>query len=82
MFQSEAACSSCGLGNYTSEHIPTASTVEVPDAQIDRIIRSVQANQGKLTNVLAKEMPVLAEPGIWSAIVETVERAFTEQPVF
>lgn len=52
--------------------------VEVPDAQIDRIIRSVQANQGKLTNVLAKEMPVLAEPGIWSAIVEAVERAFTE----
>lgn len=52
--------------------------VEVPDAQIDRIIRSIQANQGKLTNVLAKEMPVLAEPGVWSAIVEAVEQAFTE----
>lgn len=50
--------------------------VEMPDLQIDRVIRSVEANQGKLSNVLTKEMPLLAEPGIWEAIVEAVARAF------
>lgn len=50
--------------------------VEMPDAQIDRIIRSVEANQGKLSNVLSKEIPILAEAGIWEAIVQSIERAF------
>ena len=50
--------------------------VEMPDMQIDRIIRSVDANQGKLSNVLAKEIPLLAEPGIWEAIVEAVGLAW------
>lgn len=50
--------------------------VEMPDMQIDRVIRSVQANQGKLSNVLAKELPLLEEPGIWEAIVEATDRAF------
>jgi len=49
--------------------------VEMPDMQIDRIIRSVDANQGKLSNVLATEMPLLAEPGLWDAIVQALERA-------
>lgn len=54
--------------------------VEMPDIQIDRIIRSVDANQGKLSNVLAKEMPLLAEPDVWEAIVQAVERAFDGMP--
>lgn len=54
--------------------------VEMPDIQIDRIIRSVDANQGKLTNVLAKEMPLLAEPDVWEAIVQAVENAFDGMP--
>eukprot|EP01036_Dinobryon_divergens_P002021 gene2021-2654_t len=36
--------------------------LEMPDMQIDRVIRSVDANQGKLSKVLAREMPLLAEP--------------------
>ena len=35
-------------------------SVEMPDMQADRIIRSVEENQGKFSNVLAKEMPLLA----------------------
>lgn len=50
--------------------------VEMPDMQIDRIIRSVETNQGKLSNVLAKELPILAQPGLWEAIVQAVTRTF------
>ena len=50
--------------------------VEMPDMQIDRIIRSLDANQGKLSNVLVKEVPLLAEPGVWEAIVQAVGVAF------
>ncbi len=52
--------------------------VEMPDLQIDRIIRSVEANQGKLSNVLSKQIPLLAEPGVWESIVQAVTRAFYE----
>ena len=48
--------------------------VEMPDMQIDRIVRSVNANQGKLSNVLVKEVPLLAEPGVWEAIVQAVSK--------
>ncbi len=50
--------------------------VEMPNPQIDRIIRSVEANQGKRSNALAKEMPILTEPGIWEAIVDAIAVAF------
>ena len=53
---------------------------EMPDMQIDRVIRSVEAHQGKLSNVLLKEIPLLAEPGIWDAIVQAIARAFGETP--
>lgn len=48
----------------------------MPDLQIDRIIRSVSANHGKLSNVLSGEIPLLTEPGIWDEIVQAVTRAF------
>jgi hypothetical protein len=54
--------------------------VEMPDMQIDRIIRSMDANQGKLSNVLLKEVPLLAEPGVWEAIVQAVEIAINATP--
>jgi hypothetical protein len=49
----------------------------MPDLQIDRFIRSVEVNQGKLSNVLAKKIPLLAEPGLWTAIVEATVGALT-----
>jgi len=55
-------------------------SVEMPDMQADRIIRSVEENQGKLSNVLAKEMPLLAEPGLWEAIVEAIALVFDQAP--
>ena len=50
--------------------------VEMPDIKVDRIIRSVSANHGKLSNVLSREIPLLTEPGIWEAIVQAVTGAF------
>ncbi len=50
--------------------------VEMPDAQIDRVIRSVQVNQGKLSNVLRDEMPLLDDPKVWDAIVQVITDAF------
>jgi hypothetical protein len=50
--------------------------VEMPDAQADRVIRSVQANQGKLSNVLRDEMPILADPKVWNSIVRVITDSF------
>jgi hypothetical protein len=52
----------------------------MPDMQADRIIRSVEENKGKLSNVLAKEMPLLAEPGLWEAIVKALALVFDRAP--
>jgi len=54
--------------------------VEMPDAQIDRVLRSVEANQGRLSSTLAKEMPILDDPEIWQAIVDAVGHAFAVGP--
>jgi hypothetical protein len=46
--------------------------------QIDRMIRSVAANPGMLSNVLSKEMPALAEAEVWDAVVREIRHAFRE----
>jgi len=50
--------------------------LEMPDAQIDRVIRSVQNNQGELSSALRKEAPILAEPGLWQTVVAAVQSSF------
>lgn len=54
--------------------------VEMPDAQIDRVIRSVRNNQGELSSALRKELPLLEEPGLWASVVQVVHRAFEIGP--
>ena len=54
--------------------------VEMPNAQIDRIIRSAQSNKGNLSDALSQENPTMADPGIWDAIVQAIERAFNTTP--
>ncbi len=68
------------LRSHTQARAAIKDLVEMPDMQIDRIIRSVEANQGKLSNVLSKEIPLLAEPGLWESIVQAVVRAFDGMP--
>jgi Fic family protein len=52
--------------------------VEMPDQQADRLLRSLEQNKGELSNVLAKEMPILTKPEIWKAITEVVAKAMQE----
>ena len=54
--------------------------IEMPDMQIDRVIRSAQTNQGKLSHVLAKEIPALQQEGSWDAIRLVIEQAFQDGP--
>lgn len=49
--------------------------VEMPDHQADRLLRSMEQNQNQLSNVLAKEMPVLTQAGVWETVVDAVRQA-------
>ena len=52
--------------------------IEMPDDQVDRVIRSFEANQGQLSSVLSKEIPALLEAGVWDVIREAIENAFRD----
>ncbi len=54
--------------------------IEMPDAQADRIIRSIEENRGRLTNMLAKEIPVLQREGLWEQVVAAVRDSFADAP--
>ncbi len=54
--------------------------LEMPDPQLDRVIRSAQNNPGELSGALRKELPMLEEPGLWQAIVQAVQQAFAAGP--
>jgi hypothetical protein len=66
------------LRNHAMARSAIKEIIEMPDMQIDRLIRSVEASQGKLSNVLSKEMPALAEAGVWDAIVQAIRNSFRE----
>ncbi len=50
--------------------------IEGPDADIDRIIRSVCSNNWIVSGKLAAEFPALAEPAVAGAAVAAVRSAF------
>lgn len=52
--------------------------VEMPDPQADRLLRSIEQNKGALSNVLAKEMPVLREPDVWEDLVGAVQKVYQQ----
>jgi len=65
------------LRSHTQARAAIKDIIEMPDLQIDRVIRSAQANQGKLSNLLAREIPQLEAPGVWAAIWQAIEDAFS-----
>lgn len=69
------------LRHHAQARAAVKEIVEMPDHQVDRVLRSIEQNGGKLSNVLAKEMPVLRESGVWEAIVETASRVLGEAAV-
>jgi len=68
------------LRNHGRARQALKEVVEMPDQQADRILRSIEQNEGELSNALAKQMPVLSEPGVWAEIIEVVSQAFQENP--
>lgn len=52
--------------------------VEMPDCQVDRVIRSFETNRGQLSNVLAKEIPILGQEGVWEDIQAAMREAFDD----
>ncbi len=68
------------LRNHGRARQAIKEIVEMPDHQVDRVLRSIEQNRGQLSNVLAKEMPVLRQPGIWAQIIQTVSQAIQEDP--
>ena len=54
--------------------------VEMPDAKIDRVIRSVQSNRGDLSGVLRRELPIFEDSALWAAVVEAVHLSFEVGP--
>jgi len=63
---------------YLRRHAQTRAAlkevVEMPDQQADRVLRALEQNQGKLSHALSKELPVLAQDGVWADIVAAVSR--------
>lgn len=66
------------LRSHARARAALKEVVEMPDQQADRVLRSIDQNRGELSNVLAKEMPVLAQTGVWDEIVAVVSEAFKE----
>lgn len=66
------------LRSHARARAALKEVVEMPDHQADRVLRSIEQNHGELSNVLAKEVPILAQPGVWAEIVEIVSQALGE----
>jgi hypothetical protein len=68
------------LRSHGQARLAIKEVVEMPDAQIDRVIRSVLANKGALSGALLRELPILEESGLWQAIATAVHGAFEVGP--
>lgn len=50
--------------------------IEGPDGDIDRIIRSVRDNGGRISNKLREEIPALADAGVAAELATVIQAAF------
>lgn len=66
------------LRNHMQARSAVKEIVEMPDQQVDRVIRSIEQNKGALSGVLAKEIPFLTSPGVWLQLCEAVANAFQD----
>lgn len=68
------------LRNHGRARQALKEIVEMPDQQADRILRSIEQNNGELSHALAKQIPILSEPGVWAEIISNVALAFQKGP--
>ncbi|SPD64292.1 protein of unknown function [Cupriavidus taiwanensis] len=64
------------LQEWTTARRMVKDIIDGPDADIDRIIRSVRDNQGTVSNKLRKEFPVLENVEIVTDLVGALKTAF------
>lgn len=64
------------LRNHFRARHAVKEVIEMPDHQVDRVIRSIEQTNGTLSGVLAKEIPFLTRPGIWKLVCNGVANAF------
>lgn len=67
------------LRSHARARTAIKDVVEMPDAQVDRVIRSIESNHGELSNALAREIPALAEEGVWDDILAAMKKAFEDR---
>jgi uncharacterized phage infection (PIP) family protein YhgE len=67
------------LNSYEQAKSALTELIEMPNHYVDRIIRSIQENNGKLTNKLAKDYPFLKDEQLWQQMVEIVKEAFQKR---
>src|SRR3546814_5244127 len=68
------------LRNHGRARRALKEIVEMPDQQADRVLRSIEQNNGELGNALVRQMPILSEPGVWAEIIESVSLIFQKEP--
>lgn len=61
------------LRSHARARTAIKDVIEMPDVQADRVIRSIEANNGQLTRVLVQEIPQLE--AMWEDIVRAVRDA-------
>jgi len=66
------------LRSHARARAALKNVVEMSDQQADRVLRSIEQNRGELSNAIAKEMPVLKQPGVWADIVAAVSKAMED----
>lgn len=67
------------LRSHSRARVALKEVVEMPDHQADRLLRSIEQNNGELSNALLKEMPVLGRQGVWDAVRDAVALVFQEE---
>ncbi|WP_432262758.1 Fic family protein [Cupriavidus sp. TMH.W2] len=67
------------LRNWDRARSAVKNALEGPDEHIDRIIRAVRDNQGRVSNKLAKEFPILQRDDVAADVVAAVREAFPDK---
>lgn len=67
------------LRNWHRARSAVKNALEGPDDQIDRIIRAVRDNHGRVGNKLAKEFPILQREDVAADVVAAVRAAFPDK---
>jgi len=69
------------LRNHDRARRDVKESIEGPDQDIDRIIRSIRENNFRISGKIRREFPVLDQfPERANALVEAVREAFAEEP--